>query len=270
MQSLNGLLFGICLLSGLGFTAESNVISQPHSKASLVSELDRVAPGSSFYIGLNLKLENHWHVYWKNPGDSGMAPHIDWVLPDGVEADGVVWPRPEKIPVAPLLNYGYHDEVLLPVKISVSESYVAKSLNIQGLASWLVCKEVCIPGNAELELTLEVGERSSSQRKADLEAALALAPQKLKLMRGTISEQGDSLAIELYAAKPIFAGAQKVEVFVADANLIEYAAPSSARWKNNYLNLSHPKAATFYKLPTAVSGVFVVDDVTAWEFVVSH
>ena len=259
----------LCLCGSL-FAAESEIVTQPHAKASLVSELSSVMPGSSFHLALYLQLEDHWHVYWKNPGDSGMAPNVEWSLPPGVKMTEVLWPRPEKIPVDPLLNYGYHDSVLLPIKFSLDKNFSAESLTIKGQASWLVCKEVCIPGNATLALTLDTGEASASSKQPFIDAALALVPKPLALMSGSISEQGENLGIELYAAKQVFANAKKIDIFMTDANLIEYAAESQIRWKNNYLNFTQPKSATFHKLPKQVSGVMVVDDAQAWEFVVSQ
>jgi thiol:disulfide interchange protein DsbD len=124
----------------------------------LVAERTRLEPGASVWIGLHQRIEKGWHTYWRNPGDSGQATAIEWTLPDGVEVGEIRWPMPKRIPAFGQMNYGYEGEVLLPIRLSISErAQVGETLRIEGEVSWVACKDVCIPGRARVELVVIVG-----------------------------------------------------------------------------------------------------------------
>src|SRR5258706_15968128 len=86
-----------------------------HVEADLVAASDAVVPGQPLAVALRLKMIPGWHTYWRNPGDSGEPTRIEWKLPAGYAAGGILWPEPRRLPAGPLMNYGYEGEVLLPV-----------------------------------------------------------------------------------------------------------------------------------------------------------
>jgi thiol:disulfide interchange protein/DsbC/DsbD-like thiol-disulfide interchange protein len=137
-------------------------VQAPHVEAELVASDAVVAPGRRVTLALRLAHEAGWHTYWKYPGDSGMPTRIGWTLPAGVTASPILWPRPERLPVGPLMNYGYEGEVLLLTELDVPASWSAGTpLTIGAKADWLICKEVCIPGGATLSLTLPTAPSAS-------------------------------------------------------------------------------------------------------------
>ncbi|MEO6848118.1 MAG: thioredoxin family protein, partial [Chthoniobacterales bacterium] len=104
-----------------------------------------------------------WHTYWEYPGDAGIATNIDWKLPEGFSASAIQWPLPESLPLAgDILDYGYKDRVLLIVTITPPQNISSASVTLQGLAKWLVCAEICVPGEQQVELTLPVAETSAA------------------------------------------------------------------------------------------------------------
>jgi thiol:disulfide interchange protein DsbD len=115
-------------------------------------------PGTPLWLGLRFDLIPHWHVYWRNPGDSGDAPRVDWTLPNGWEAGEIHWPVPQRIPVGPLVNYGYEDTVSLLVPVTVpADAAPGTAVTIDADVTWLVCKEECIPQDGRVSLQLPVG-----------------------------------------------------------------------------------------------------------------
>jgi hypothetical protein len=93
--------------------------NKKHSKPSLIAEHAAVSPGGTFLGALKLEIDDTWHVYWKNPGDSGLPPKADWSLPEGVSVGNFKWPAPEAIPVATLMNYGYAHKLVLPAEFTI-------------------------------------------------------------------------------------------------------------------------------------------------------
>ncbi len=134
-------------------------------KAELLADAAAVQPGQTFRVALRLDIADGWHTYWRNPGDSGEPTHIDWRLPPGVEASEIRWPAPERIPYGPLVNFGYHGRVMHLVEMTLPGDWPAdRPLDLQATASWLVCKDICIPEQADLSLTLPGWRRAARIR----------------------------------------------------------------------------------------------------------
>src|ERR1051325_7016508 len=87
--------------------AAAQIDEAPKVHARLVAEADNVAPGSTVTIALEENIRPGWHTYWVNPGDAGAPTEIQWTLPPGWRAGPIVWPYPERVPVGPLMDYGY-------------------------------------------------------------------------------------------------------------------------------------------------------------------
>ena len=149
------------LLSLLTATAAAQSLPRfgapdPHVKAELVAATDAVVPGQPLQVGLRLKHENEWHTYWQVPGDSGLPTRIEWQLPAGMTAGPIEWPHPHRLPAGPLMNFGYEGDTLLLTTVKVGDVKAGTPVTLNAKAEWLECKDVCIPGGADLSLTLPV------------------------------------------------------------------------------------------------------------------
>ncbi|MBF0253642.1 MAG: thioredoxin family protein [Candidatus Omnitrophica bacterium] len=126
-------------------------------EGKLVSQTTSIRPGEPFWVGLYLMPEPEWHTYWKDPGEAGLATEISWTLPDGFTASPIRWPRPEALEEAGIMSYVYKGNVLLPVLITPpADLEPGRSVRLAAKASWLGCKEICLPGGASLVLDLPV------------------------------------------------------------------------------------------------------------------
>ncbi len=155
--SFRWILLALLLAAVLPARAESSSADAPHVHVQLL------VPGDNLYssdelndAGLYFKLEPGWHVYWKNAGDSGEPPHIHWTLPDGIAAAPMQFPAPKRLPLGPLMDFGYEDEVLFPFSFHLADRVKAGPVTLHAKVDWLVCREVCIPGKAELETKREI------------------------------------------------------------------------------------------------------------------
>lgn len=142
---------------GLLATGHAAPFKTDHVTAELVAEHSAVQPGQTLRVGLRIQHQPHWHTYWRNPGDSGLPTTLAWTLPPGAQVGEIQWPAPKRLPVGPLVNYGYEGELLLPQHLSVpAQAQPGSTLVLRAQANWLVCREVCIPEGAQLELKLPV------------------------------------------------------------------------------------------------------------------
>jgi thiol:disulfide interchange protein DsbD len=142
--------------TGLPALADSSSADAPHVHVQMIVLPQGLNRGEAAESGLYFKLEPGWHVYWKNAGDAGEPPHIKWTLPKGISAGALQFPAPSRLPLGPLMDFGYEDEVLFPLTLNVSKSAKPGPAVIQAKVDWLVCRATCIPGKAELELSREV------------------------------------------------------------------------------------------------------------------
>jgi DsbC/DsbD-like thiol-disulfide interchange protein len=137
-------------------------------EARLVADTTAIRPGQMFTVGVELKMKPGWHVYWKNPGDAGLPVSAELSGPEGFRFGQVQWPVPiEFVQPGDVVGYGYDESVLFPITVTAPERPVAGgTVRIAARLSWLVCKDVCIPGKAEVSLDLAVGDAAPAN--ADL------------------------------------------------------------------------------------------------------
>jgi thiol:disulfide interchange protein DsbD len=142
-----------------------------HTQARLLLNAAAAAPGTTVLAGVQLQMEPGWHTYWKNPGEAGEATTIKWQLPPGVTAGEIEWPLPEKIPPADITTYGYENEVVLLVPLTLSSTLSPGPLNISAKVSWLECKESCIPANTTVQAGLTIAPTNQPSAAQPLLAA---------------------------------------------------------------------------------------------------
>jgi DsbC/DsbD-like thiol-disulfide interchange protein len=149
----------LALLPSLGFAGSvSETLRTDNVSARLIAERAQVVPGGRVDLALVLDIRPHWHTYWRNPGDSGEPPRLQWHLPAGVQAGPIRWPAPTLIPVGPLANYGYSGRATHLVELRLPDQWPAgEPLTVRADANWLVCDEACVPEQGSFELTLATG-----------------------------------------------------------------------------------------------------------------
>jgi thiol:disulfide interchange protein/DsbC/DsbD-like thiol-disulfide interchange protein len=248
-------------------------VKAEHLTAELVSLAPSVAPGSSVDVGLVLSLEEHWHVYWINAGFAGYPPAIKWSLPDGVTAGPIRFPVPSRLPVGPLMDFGYEDNTALPVKISVASSVKPGPIHLDAKITWLVCREVCIPGKAHMGIDLTVAPNAQPGAEIGaLGAALKAIPPALPSNWSvTATGSRSTLAVTFHPDEPV--KADDVEFYPYDEGLIVDSAPqpviklSGDRYRICLARAEDPNHAGQYPpLPATVHAVLKISDGEGYEF----
>jgi len=244
----------------LGSTGvRADEVKQPHVQARLIVDNQSIKAGSAFRVGLWLKLERGWHVYWKNPGDSGMAPKFAWQLPTGFTKDDIAWPVPERIPVGPLVNYGYSDRVLFAVTMHAPKNLTTPQVEIGLRANWLVCEETCIPGKGTFTLTLPVSAAPAnpSAEHATFEQWKTRLPLQTQ-SSAQVQSHDDALVLRVDGLRQ--ETLYEAFFFPEDAEVIQAAAAQRATLKNGVLELTLPKAETAPSNVDALKGVLRVNE----------
>jgi DsbC/DsbD-like thiol-disulfide interchange protein len=239
-------------------TAAAQPAGTQHARVELLSRQETVS-GGNLQLGVHFILEPGWHIYWVNPGDSGQPPVFKWQLPAGFSAGEVQWPRPERMQPSPeLADFGYHDEVLLPVTLHVPPSAtIASPLEIGVEAKWLICREVCLPEHAKLHLSLPVG---ASAKKDPRSAPLFARNEKLlpqPMPRGwkaRATSRKDEFVLALDTGRPI----AKAEVFPLEPGEIDNPAPQKIQPSRTGCSITLKKSDLLLKPITVLRGVLVI------------
>ena len=234
----------------------SAVVSTPEVRAELMAWApDGVSAGKPVWLGLQLAHIPQWHTYWKNPGDSGLPTMLEWALPAGISAGEIAWPTPKKIPIGNLANYGYEGTVLLPVPLTVASDFTGSQLNVKLKASWLVCKEACIPQEGDFALTIPA-QSSTASNAATFDAAFKAAPQNLSAGASAVSVDGQRLSVSL-AGLPGALQGKSLSFFPETGGITEPAAPIQQSWQGAVwqaqLPLSSQRTESPAMLPVVVT-----------------
>jgi len=174
--------------------AVSALASPPIAQLRLVCESRTYVPGSDLRAAVVLDLPKGWHVYWSNPGDSGVPPKVRWKLPPGWKASEPAHPAPKAHRDSDFVSYVHEGRVLLPVRLQASRDARGPA-RLVAEADWLVCKEGCIPESAVATLVLQPGSGivPSGAREAVADAFRAIPSVG---GRGTLHWEGDRPIVE--------------------------------------------------------------------------
>ena len=147
-----------------------------HARVQLLAENSALTSGRTNVVGLRFELEDGWHIYWQNPGDSGAPPKVVWNLSRGLAAGPLVFPAPQRIRTPTGVNYGYEHEVLLMAPLKVAAA-TAGDARLSAVVRYIVCRDVCVPGTAKLSLRIPVGVGAASSSRQQFDRAREQVPQ---------------------------------------------------------------------------------------------
>ena len=193
----------------ISILAASNPVETGHAKASLITNLQD-SQQESFYIGVRLEMQEGWHTYWENPGDSGSPFDATWEVAQGVIVENVEWPTPITIPYPPLMTFGYEGDVVFPFKVFRAIDSDLSSITVD--FNFLICADICIPEKASLTLDL-----SSAIPNFLVDEAIKNLPTDFVQTQSVV--EGDNLKITFNSSQPI----NSAYFFPRQDNLFAYA-----------------------------------------------
>ncbi|MCB1071195.1 MAG: thiol:disulfide interchange protein, partial [Kiritimatiellae bacterium] len=259
-------VLSVILLAG-GFSLYAAPVRDKQVEAELISKVSHIQPGVPFELGLRLTHDPHWHTYWLNDGDSGLPTRMKWELPEGFSVSEIQWPYPERLSLPPLMSYGYEGVVLLLFTVTPpADLQPGTEVTLGGKASWLMCKEICIPGKAALSLNLPVrAEAPEPSAQAD---QFTEAERRLPLVSDnwSILAEADDQTVQLTvtAKTTPLPKLEELVFFPFEKGVIENAPEQVLETKGESYQLTIPRAETVPPLPDRLRGVLVSEN-HAWE-----
>lgn len=224
-------LLTLALLTLSGFA--SSLVAQTHVKVSLVAADTSVQPGQSVTVALRMVHDAHWHTYWINPG-TGLPTSLDWKLPAGWKASAIQWPAPLvlKDKTGTVTGNGYEGDLLLPVTLTApADAAPGTTVELKASASWLMCAEMCMPGDANLSLRMAVKAEAPQPDPTwgeRIRQTMATLPRPLAEWKVTANRTAKTVTLTVTPTGAAAHRPQGLHFFAAD-NLVGYELPQEVK-----------------------------------------
>ena len=166
----------ICFFFTNAISLESAWNMGEESQVRIISPSTHSNKQKEIFLGLEYHLQDGWKTYWQSPGDGGFPQEINWNRSKNIKSLEIQWPVPQKFEILGLQSIGYQDNIIFPLKIDIINPLESTEVILD--INYLVCKDICIPGNAVLDLTLPAGEGSLTKHSFNLEKSLSKLPLK--------------------------------------------------------------------------------------------
>jgi thiol:disulfide interchange protein/DsbC/DsbD-like thiol-disulfide interchange protein len=230
----------------------------PKVVARLVAEHFTVRAGGTVAIALEQKIAPGWHTYWIYPGDVGQPTVLSWTLPAGWKAGALQWPYPKRLPVGPFMDYGYEgNPVILSSLTAPADAKDGQVVTLKALASFLVCREVCIPQDAPVSVQLMIGGNAAEVPQTALFASAramlpVTSPWSIRYALGS--------SLDLYVAAKALATAhpKDVQFFPLADGMVKNTAPQTVGFAQDGLVLRLTPGKAIAKKGGALDGVLVL------------
>lgn len=178
------------------YAEQTDTVTIEESRVTVVTDHDVIAPGQTFYLAVEWAMDDKWHVYWQNTGDSGESFQLDLNPSEDFTAGPIIWTTPQWVATGSddvqIINYGYEGRPLFPVQITASEDLKPGDiLNLSGETYALVCKTLCIPRTVPFQIALRVGEPVVDNRwSSNISRALKNVPEIVDVQASTYLKDG--------------------------------------------------------------------------------
>jgi thiol:disulfide interchange protein DsbD len=249
------------LAATMGLAGEGDPDATVAVTADLVVDADALVPGQPLTAAIRFVLAPGWHTYWRNPGDSGMAPDIRWQLPEGFAAGPIQWPAPVRIDGPEGVTFGYEKEVLLPVVLTPPASLATGTMaTLSADVRYLVCRDACRAGRTKVSLTLPVRAHAAPSPDHGLIqtwlARLPVAPTGVML---SASRTPADIMLRVHFRERVDTKALRASFFPAAGDLIDLQAPPKLYPTDDHLTLQFRAFAPDQKSPPRFTGVLQLE-----------
>lgn len=212
------------LISALLATSAPAAVRSGKATVEWLTASATCEPGRSVQTAVRMVLDPSWHTYWLNPGEGGMKTTVEWELPAGWVAGELEHPVPERFVSEGLVGFGYKGTVVFPVTLTAPVGFSGDAI-LKGKLSWLTCDDSsCIPGNAEISLTLTAGTPAPTLNAGLITATLKLVPAENPAVILVVTEADGKLQLAIRLTRHGICDPASSQVFPLTHHAVEDAA----------------------------------------------
>lgn len=227
-------------------------------KVHVIPEFQSFAQNQVAQIGLQFEIKKGWHIYWLNPGDSGLAPQVTWKTNGAIELGAALWPRPEVFATEQMQNFGYEETVTMIQNLKILKSAAGARLTLSGKVEWLACQDICVPGKQEISIVLPVEKKAlvDAKNQSFLKKANLEIPQDLPYWYIKVLDRDDYLLLKIMPQKSLPPQNLEITFFPITAGL-PFTKISGKRHAANLFKIK--KSDAFSKEEKILRGVAVAN-----------
>jgi thiol:disulfide interchange protein DsbD len=230
------------------------------AEAKLVVDSYSPEKDSIISIGLLINLQDEWHIYWRNPGDSGLPTDIEFSLPNGITASEIKFPIPKIFTSDEIVNYGYDHQVLLMSELFMPKDYTQKAISITAKLTSLICKDLCKAFDTTVTIRFDLSKDFLAETNvSDLfESTKNLLPQKNHNLKTSAISKSDSVYLKVSGDE--ITNANSLKYFSYEAGIFRNLVNQNLIKKENYVELILEPDPFRVKNPTEVNGILLIND----------
>ena len=237
-------------------SAESSPVT-----AELVTRESSIQPGRPFLIGVHLTMDEDYHTYWKNPGNSGLPTRIEWSLPAGFTAGDIHWPFPKRFVNESEVTFGYENNVILLTKITPPETLTQSRITLKADVSWLACSDICIPGRATLSKSMAVKHSKPAKNQTHFELfnrSLENLPKAAEHSRFSSSILGEHLFLEFDINEICNdKNVNPIDLFIEQEGVVQNSKNVQFKHQNDVFAVRLSISPYLEHVPALLSGILV-------------
>ena len=251
-------LFLFCFIF-LFFSRVQGASSPQHVQARLIAEAKSVRPGSRFCVAVALTMEEGWHIYWKNPGDSGLPTTVEWHLPEGFSAGKIQWPYPQRFETSGIVSFGYENEVCLLTDMRAPVTLETGTvIEFSARVEWLSCREECVPEHADLSIKIPVRDQNPELNEKwapYFKRTRNNLPMVCENWNINASANGEKIVILAFPQGRVNRSSIDMFFFPEEEGIVDYAEPQTVEKLRNGFSVEIKRSKLSSNLPSRLKGV---------------
>jgi thiol:disulfide interchange protein DsbD len=247
----------VIIFSFLGYTFAQQM---PLAEAKIVVNSFSTQQDSLISVGVLVTLKDVWHIYWRNPGDSGIATEIEFILPGGISASEIKFPIPEVIAADEIVNYGYKHQVLFISDLKIPKDLKSREINISAKITSLICKDICKAFDTTITIKIDLSKNYLAETALSklFDSTKKLIPQNNRNLKVNAFSKSDLVILKISDDEII--NSHRVQFLSYDAGVFRnLVSQSITRNRNNIEFLLEPDPFRI-KNPDYINGILILEN----------
>ena len=263
MKKKNTTIYFLSLLAII-FLLHHSISAQQKSLAEARLVVDSFSSGkdSIISLGVLINLQDDWHIYWRNPGDSGLPTDIELSLPNGITASEIKFPIPKIFASDEIVNYGYGHLVLFLFDVNVPENYSSKEINISAKINSLICKEMCKAFDTTVTISLDMSKDFTAEESISrlFEATRKMIPEQNRNLNIIAESKSNYVYLKVFVNENENQNIKGIQFYPYEEGVFRNSVQQNTKQKENFFEILLEPDQFRIKDPASVNGIIIIED----------
>ena len=263
MKKKNTTIYLLLVLAIL-FLLHHSISAQQKSlaEARIVVDSFSSEKDSIISLGVLINLQDDWHIYWRNPGDSGLPTDIELSLPNGITASEIKFPIPKIFASEEIVNYGYGHQVLFLFDVNVPENYSSKEINISAKINSLICKEMCKAFDTTVTISLDMSKDFTAEESISrlFEATRKMIPGQNKRLNIIAESKSDYVYLKVFVNENENQNIKGIQFYPYEEGVFRNSVKQNIKQKENFFEILLEPDQFRIKDPASINGIIIIED----------